>query len=308
MRHLLALILIMSVAPCVLHAAVDCSAVNRIARIKTTIGHLRADPVSESAPYNQIILINDLAALSTRVATLALADHTDKTDTNRLIALVNMAQRSVEGISEKSIGQFALSLRTDRWSAVLREATIALSHMPCGQINGQLPGDAEGREIDGKTVDRKEIAVKEPLVEKPLQTAVLSILMIVGIVFAGRQVIAWMRMRARLKKRQSKRFATQIDSHLAIDKNVYEAEVLDLNCHGAKVRYWHTSTVAIDQDAGIFLAGAWRMGAIAWSNKLYCGVRFDAPLPIPLVRDLADVSETDGLGRIIPKKEKAASA
>ncbi|MEP3284863.1 MAG: hypothetical protein ABJO29_07055 [Yoonia sp.] len=264
--------------------------------------------MSESAPYNQIILINDLAALSTRVAMIALAEHTDKTDTNRLIALVSMAQSSVEGISEKSIGQFALSLRTDRWSAVLREATIALSHMPCGLINGRLPGDAEGREIDGKTVDRKEITVKEPLVEKPLQTAVLSILMIVGIVFAGRQVIAWMRMRARLKKRQSKRFATQIDSHLAIDKNVYEAEVLDLNCHGAKVRYWHTSTVAIDQDAGIFLAGAWRMGAIAWSNKLYCGVRFDAPLPIPLVRDLADVSETDGLGRIIPKKEKAAAA
>lgn len=289
-------------------AAVDCTVVTRIERINTTIRYLRGDPIGELAPYNQVVLVNDLKVLSTRDATKALSDHTDQADINQLVNLVSMAHNAASGIPEKTIPQFALSLRTDYWSTLLDDSTNALSHMPCGDILGKLPGDAEGREIDGTTVERRAIEAKERVVEKPVQTAIFSILMVVAIVFATRHAIVWLRNRSVLRRRRSKRFATQIPSHLAVGKTVFEAEILDLSCHGTKIRYWHTEAIKSDIPVGIHIEGEWRMGTLVWSNALYIGIRFDRKLPIPLVRKLANSSRTDGLGRAVPDKEKAATA
>ena len=100
-------------------AAVDCTVVTRIERINTTIRYLRGDPIGELAPYNQVVLVNDLKVLSTRDATKALSDHTDQADINQLVNLVSMAHNAASGIPEKTIPQFALSLRTDYYLKAL---------------------------------------------------------------------------------------------------------------------------------------------------------------------------------------------
>jgi hypothetical protein len=296
-------------APTLLVADVDCSAVSRIERINQTIGYLRADPVSESARFNRAILVKDLAALSTQAATRALQDHTNRNDVNQLLLLVSAAHSVNTNNSDKTVSQFALSLGTERWIAINAAARVALSHMPCGDIQGRLAGDAEGREIDTRTVDRNKIAAQKYVVEKPVQTAILSIFLITGTAIAVRQMAAWLRYRAVLKKRRSKRFATQLDSYLLIEDTTVAAEVLDLSCHGAKVRYAHPETLEQTSTVGVVLDGSWRMGTLIWSNKHYLGVRFDKALPIPLVRTLAHVDQTGGRGRSksLSNKEKAAS-
>jgi hypothetical protein len=289
-------------APSLARADVDCHVVDRIERINRTIGYLRSDPVSERAPYNQIILISDLAALSARAASHALKDHSSQTDITDLVILISMAQETTKDIHEKSIFEFAISLRTDQWTTTVRNATIALSHMPCGDIQGRLAGDAEGREIDNVKVDKDTFVVKERVIEKPVRTAILSILAIATTAIATHQATLWLRNRALLSRRRSKRFATQIASHLAVDGGVYEAEVLDLSCRGAKVRYWHTEAIKPDARVGIRLDDEWRMGTLAWVNKLFIGIRFEKRLRIPLVRKLAEAPLIDGLGRLKPKK------
>lgn len=291
-----------------LRAEVDCDIVARIERAHGAIWNLRSNPNSQHGPSNLAILVNALRGLNVDAVQATLADHYSPQEANDLTNFVQLTKAATPRIRETSLSQFTASLHTTQWNNAVDRAEVALRHMPCGTAHTGTHGDAEGRELPGETTDAADVDRQYKTVEDPVEKAAGFIGLLIVLVWAARHLLTWFRRRAVIKRRQSKRFATSIQTHLIINARIFEAEIVDLSCHGAKVRYWHGTELDSNEPASVMLNDEQVYGSGAWSNPLYFAIKFDQPLPIPMVRELADVSSVDGLGRPKVKKKKAATA
>lgn len=289
-------------------ADVDCTVVERLARIHGVISNLRSNPTGPYAANNLAVLHHHLGTIDARDVQRALKDNTNQSHTDDLQRFAELAMSAGQRIATTSLDTFTKSLRIPEWDMTMDAAQAALQSMPCGVTNAQSPGDAIGRELQSHRPESSAFDQPSVPTEKVKETVYGFLFLLVVALLIGRPITRLVNTRLRMRRRRSKRFPTQIDTNLAVAGEVFEANVVDLSCEGAKVRYWHDQEITSSEIATIELRGETYEGIRAWSNPLFFGLRFTHPLPIDLVRELSDETGVDGLGRPKNDTKKAATA
>ena len=282
--------------------------IDRIARIQTTVENLRSNPMGPFAPNNLAVLLSDLRQIDTGDTRKALDGHTHAEDVTNLQDFIGLAKIAQTLIATSTLHEFTLSLRTPVWDSMMDRVSVSMSRMPCGVSVSRTPGDTEGRELQGTQAEPATVTQDDTPIENVEEIAFGTLIAAVIALIIGRYATRLIQQKLILRRRRSKRFTVHIDTVLHVNGQTFNAEIIDISCEGAKLRYWHDTELDHDTVAGIELSGVTYEGHRAWSNPHYFGIRFTKPLAIKMVRDLVNANAVDGLGRPKKKTKKAATA
>ncbi len=283
------------------YAAVDCHVGQRIIQIHTALVHLQSNPPRWVAIDNLHFLQTEVARTNDATVSAAFAE---LDDAYTFVVLRDFMQRLSETTQMNTNGPRRLisELQSPEWRATLDRVDERLKSLPCGAQGKGDTGADTGRDVPTEDITDETQEVQRYGIDRLAEKMAIGTALMVATGGLALWVLPILRRRKHLKVRRAKRFTVAIETTFKTDTTDTRAEIVNLSCTGAKFRYWADAPIEVRTQGSLQVADQSVAGNVVWSNNLYAGLQFAAPMPVDLVRQLANAPRFDALGRALGKK------
>lgn len=290
------------------YADYDCDVVTRLLRVHGALERIHLRDKADEIASDIAIMVQEARHLDVERVKQAFRDASDSDDVNAVVDLsvlhtivVTLAQRDQIQLLHNQLHSQRAQDRLDAAARVLRGTY-------CTENAVTVSGSGDGRNVrpePGQGVATEKTPRRTFKAPSPLQAIIVLLALISGS-FAAYKLVIWLKERAAYRKRQSKRFPTNLAAGLRCGAACHDIQILDLSCHGAKMRNDGTYEPKLNSTVDCYVDETWCKAQIAWANQLYFGVTFQKALNVTNVRTLATGVQTHSIAQW--QKEKATLA
>ena len=285
-----------------LPALADCAVIDQLDKLHTIQTRLARDP-------DTALFATDIRQLRTISAGISDRATLDAVAGNRFTAhgaaFVRFLQNTRSLLQISSLDD-PLSVRPhfDRQArenlAVIGDSLITLR---CNETQIAIDAAIAAERGAGGSSDAEDLAeVAENLnrlageVLRP-RTAIILLLLAGGTALALPVIKHWVVLRQRRAKRHNTLYPTQYLS----EKHKINGTLIDINCHGVKLRHELDSPPPKGQTVEIAICDHWVEGQVMWSNAHYSGVQFRKTLSLSDVAAVCALPENPQMQNGAPR-------
>lgn len=252
-------------------AQVNCSVFDALERVQFAQSRLSTGGNFTPNTGDAALVVSELRKLQIEHISSAQSGKLSKTDTATLGAYLSAAQTLGAMITSRDQAGIATYFSNPAFDAGQRQIATILPRLGCNPLTkaGRKGGDQRVLSALKQTQGGRLFTV---------QTTLIALALIgVIIVFSLRLDLWWALRRARLS-RQSKRYATHLESKISHDNTIWPSLIVDLSCNGAKMQIHTQDLLQIGQHIEVWIDDAWHLAKLHWANQHYIGLRFDHPI------------------------------